>query len=127
MRIRLLHEAIMLSMYMCVQVGEFNSALVELWRMGMLLMVTSRRAVNARLQGPLKLELLGLAEQDAMQLLRSYAGDAIAITEEQARELAAICGCNALAITIIASFLSDGVVTPEVGPCARFVTMLQLA
>jgi hypothetical protein len=82
--------------------------------MGVLLMVTSRRAVNARLQGPLKLELLSLVEQDAMQLLRSYAGGAVAITEEQARELAAICGCNALAITIIASFLSDGVVTPEV-------------
>jgi hypothetical protein len=100
---------------MCGQVGQFNSALVELWRMGMLLMVTSRRAVNAsRLQGPLKLELLGLVEQDAMQLLRSYAGGAVAITEEQARELAAICGRNTLAITIIASFLSDGVVTPEV-------------
>jgi hypothetical protein len=106
---------------MCGQVGEFNSALVELWRVGVLLMVTSRRAVNARLQGPLKLELRSLEEQDAMQLLRSYAGSAVAITEEQARELAAICGCNALAITIIASFLSDGVVTPEVGHCARFI------
>jgi hypothetical protein len=112
--------------HMCCQAGEFNNALVELWRMGVLLMVTSRRAVNARLQGPLKLELLGLPEQDAMQLLRSYAGGAVAVTEEQARELAAICGCNALAITIIASFLSDGVVTPEVGPCARFVNTLSL-
>jgi hypothetical protein len=109
------------------QVDEFNSALVELWRMGVLLMVTSRRAVTARLQGAKKLELRSLVEQDAMQLLRSYAGGAIAITEEQARELAAICGGNALAITIIASFLSDGVVTPEVGPHARFVTKLSLA
>jgi hypothetical protein len=96
------------------QVGQFNSALVELWRMGVLPMVTSRRAVNARLQAPLTLELQSLVEQDAMQLLRSYAGGAIAITEQQARKLAAICGGNALAITIIASFLSNGVVTPEV-------------
>jgi hypothetical protein len=94
------------------QISEFNSALVELWRMGVLLMVTSRRAVNARLQGHLKLELRSLEEQDAMQLLRSYA--TVAITEEQAQELAAICGGNPLAITIIAAFLSDGVVTPEV-------------
>jgi hypothetical protein len=102
-------------MCVCGQVGEFNSALVELSRMGVLLMVTSRRAVNAPgLQGPLKLELLSLAEQDAEQLLRSYAGDDIAITEEQARELAAICGHNALAISIIAAFLSNDVVTPEV-------------
>jgi hypothetical protein len=93
------------------QVGDFNSALVELERLGALLMVTSRRAVNARLDGPLKLHLLSLAEQDAIQLLRSRA--CATVTEEEARELATICGCNALAITIIAAFLSD-VVTPEV-------------
>jgi hypothetical protein len=104
---------------MCGQVSEFNSALVELWRMRVLLMVTSRRSVNARLQGLLKLELLSLVEPDAMQLLKSYAGDA-AITEEQARELAAICGRNALAITIIAAFLNNTVVTPEVRSWSRW-------
>jgi hypothetical protein len=108
------------------QVSEFNSALVALGRVGVLLMVTSRRAVNVRLQGPLKLELLSLGDQDAMQLLRSYAGDADAVTEEQARELVAICGHNALAITIIAAFLSSGVVTPEVGPRARVAETLVL-
>jgi hypothetical protein len=113
---------------MCInaQVGDFNSALVELWRMGVLVMVTSRRAVTARLQGPFTLELLGLVEQDAMQLLRSYAGGAAAITEEQARELAAICGGNALAIAIIASFLSNGVVTPEVRSCEGCLQALVL-
>ena len=96
------------------QARGLNDALVELERLKVLVVVTSRRAVNARLEGPLKVNLLGLAAADAIHLLRQRAGASVAIKEQEAAELASICGCNALAITVIAAFLSSGVVTPQV-------------
>jgi hypothetical protein len=87
---------------------------VELKQLGVLLVVTSRRAVNARLEGPLSIHLPSLPEADAVQLLRSCAGANAVIEEEEASKLAWICSCNALAITIIAAFLSSGVVTAPV-------------
>ena len=92
-----------------------ESVLEDLERAGVLLMVTSRRLINARLAGPLKLNLQSLGQGEAVQLLRAQAGSA-SITDPEAKELVAMSGCNALYITIIASFLSD-IVTPQVSCC----------
>jgi hypothetical protein len=93
-------------------VAALGDALAELERAGVLLMVTSRRLISAPLSGPLKLNLQSLGQDDAIQLLKERAG-LVHITRSEAEQLVALCGCNALYITIIASFLSD-IVTPEV-------------
>jgi hypothetical protein len=89
-----------------------GGALEELERAGVLLMVTSRELVSARLSGPLKLTLESLDKGDAIRLLKERAGP-MDITRSEAEQLVALCDCNALYITIIASLLSD-IVTPEV-------------
>jgi hypothetical protein len=95
------------------QVPALEGALEELERAGVLIMVTSRRLVNPRLAGPLKHNLQSVGHAAAAQLLKARAGST-EITDPEADELVALCGCNALYITIIASFLSD-LVTPQVG------------
>jgi hypothetical protein len=75
-------------------------------------MVTSRLLFSSLLSGPLKLNVQSLGQGDAIQLLKKRAGSE-PITRSEAEQLVALCSCNALYITIIASFLSD-IVTPEV-------------
>jgi hypothetical protein len=104
------------------QVPQLEGALEELERAGALIMVTSRRGVDAELQAPLKIELPSLGTDAAVELLKARAAGSTAITDAQAVELVEVCGCNALYITIIASFFG-GVVTPEVSRVCAAVCM----
>ena len=62
-----------------------------------------------------QLELGCLAMDSAIELLQREAGD-IDISEEQAEQLADVCGCNALALIIIGGFIACEHVTAEVCP-----------
>ena len=61
----------------------------------------------------LQLHLASLTEDNAAALLRFEAGGR-AVTMEQATRLAGICGCNALALTIIGGFIACQRVTAQV-------------
>ena len=62
-----------------------------------------------------QLELRSLAMDSAIELVRREAGD-IQVSRQQAEQLAGVCGCNALALTIIGGFIACERVTPDVRP-----------
>ena len=98
-----------------MQALQFRSFLSELQRWRVRLLVTSRCQLGCGLNGASQLHLASLTQDDAVALLRFEAGEQ-AVTMEQASSLASVCGCNALALTIIGGFIACERVTAEVGP-----------
>ena len=96
-----------------MQALQFRRFLEELQRWGVRLLVTSRCQLGGGITGARQVHLAKLAEQDAITLLRFEAGEQ-PLTDEQATRLAGVCGCNALALTIIGGFIACQRVTAQV-------------
>ena len=96
----------------------FQEFLVELQRMGIRVIITSRQVLSLGLQRAKQLTLSSLPPQDAAKLLRQEAGSD-QVTQPQAEELADTCGCNALALTIIGGFIASSRVKAEVRVVCR--------
>ena len=95
------------------QALQFRRLLEELQRWGVRLLTTSRCELGGGLNGALQLHLDSLTQRDAVALLQFEAGEQ-AVTAAQAMILADICGCNALALTIVGGFIACQRVTAEV-------------
>ena len=98
------------------QLTEFGAALGNDLNCCGTLLATSRTSVTAGESE--SRELHSLAPAAAIQLLRSRSGSCV-ITDAQAERLVALCGRNALAITVIAGFLNSSRTTPQVHPVAN--------
>ena len=96
---------------MCAQ--GFQDLLQQMQRQGVRLLVTSRCQLGCGLQGAEQLQLSSLSPEHAADLLRREAGETRA-TPDQAKQLAHICGCNALALMIIGGFIASQAVKAEV-------------
>jgi hypothetical protein len=96
-----------------------RSLLSELQRSGcrdhksVLLIVNSRTKFEAGLDGTTPIELQPLQRAVAKKLLRQLSGTAVWGPGE-ATQLAGICGCNALAVTLMAGFIGNKRCTPRV-------------
>jgi hypothetical protein len=96
-----------------------RSLLSELQRTGcrdhksVLLIVNSRTKFEAGLDGTTPIELQPLQHAVAKKLLRQLSGTAVWGPGE-GTQLARICGCNALAVTLIAGFIGNKRCTPRV-------------
>ena len=75
--------------------------------------MTSRCHIGGGLQGAVQLHLAKLTQHDAAALLRFEAGEQ-EVAAEQAAKLAEVCGCNALALTIIGGFIACQRITVQV-------------
>lgn len=92
----------------------FRAFVQELQGLGVRVLVTSRCALECGLKGAAQLRLECLTPDSAAELLHQQAG-AHRATQAQAKKLAAICGHNALALTIVGGFIASQAITAEVG------------
>ena len=85
----------------------------ELRRIGVQILMTSRSQLGCGLQGAERLHLRSLTPEHAAALLRIEAG----VTPPQARKLASICGCNALAMRVLGGAVARRAFHAEVRIC----------
>jgi hypothetical protein len=99
---------------------DLRSLLSELRRFGcrnqrsVLLVVNSRTKLEAGLDGTIPIELKPLEHAAAKELLLRLSGAAAEWGQGEALQLACICGCNALTITLTAGFIANKRCTPRV-------------
>jgi hypothetical protein len=94
-------------------------------RKNVLLIVNSRMALGAGLDGAAPMALESLKPEAAEKLLLQLSGPSTEWRDGEATRLVAeVCGCNALAVTVLAGFLAHKRCTPQVrrlipgGECA---------
>jgi hypothetical protein len=83
------------------------------------LVVNSRMELGGGLWGADQILLAALPAADAQELLRMHGGREVRWEEGQALQLVEMCGCNALALTLVGGLLAARRCTPEVRcyPC----------
>lgn len=80
------------------------------------MVICSRKCLGWGLNGAPHVRVAALPEEAARQLLVNLSGESTHWYMGQAATMVAICGCNALAVSLIAGFLRSGRCTPEVCP-----------
>jgi hypothetical protein len=102
---------------------DLLAALLELLHLGwdgqrcVRMVVNSRRGLPYALQGVSQIRMEQLPDADAEQLLEFHSGKEIWWEEGQALQLVALCGGNALTLTLVGGFIA-------VGRCTLQVTLL---
>lgn len=91
----------------------FRRFLLELHGLGFRVLDTAQCRVGCELHGVEELQLSSLLPEQAAALLSQVAGPD-RVTPPQAQQLVASCGCNALALKLIGSFIKLQAVTAEV-------------
>jgi hypothetical protein len=81
------------------------------------LVVNSRMGLGGGLGGADQVHLAALAAADAQELLLMHAGQEARWEGGQAAQLVAICGGNALALTLVGGLLAACRCTPKVRCC----------
>jgi hypothetical protein len=78
------------------------------------LVVNSRMDLGGGLGGADQIHLAALPADDAQQLLRMHGGPEVNWEDGQAAQLVEMCGCNALAVTLVGGLLAARRCTPKV-------------
>ena len=99
---------------------EFETLLGDLQRWHVMVLITARKAVGATLRMVKPLCVGALPEDTSVQLLTDLAGGSSALCKNEATELVATCGYNALAITLLAGLIKNQYCSPKVRAC--FIT-----
>ena len=82
-----------------------------------MVLVTSRKAVGVGLGMAEPLRLGPLPAESGVQLLTGSAGSRTVWEKDDAADLVAICGYNALAITVLAGLVKNQYCSPKVRAC----------
>ena len=88
--------------------------LQELHGRGVLVLITSRRSLGITLGMAAQPRLGALSAEAGIDMLSGLAGRGVRWGAQEAESLVHKCGCNPLAIKVMAGFLSGEKITPEV-------------
>ena len=94
--------------------------LEELQQRHVMVLVTSRKAVGVSLGMAEPLRLGPLPAESGVQLLTGSAGSRTAWEADDAMDLVAICGYNALAILVLAGLIKNQYCVPRVSACTSY-------
>lgn len=99
--------------------------LQTLQRQRVMVLVTSRQSVGATLGLAEMLQLAALKNDVAEALLLTMAGKFVEWSCGEASQPVDICGCNALAIVMLAGFIRSKYCTPAVSSCESHCPVAQ--